>query len=81
MSFSGSDDDVRWVEAPNQARRATDYTDGMQDLLVNGKCDPTIEFAIVIISNKTIKKDIKRWADSKGIVTQFLYVRSQRDVE
>jgi hypothetical protein len=41
----------------------------MQDLLVNGKCDPTIEFAIVIISNKTIKKDIKRWTDSKGIVT------------
>jgi hypothetical protein len=42
----------------------------MGDLLGNdGKCNPEIEFALVLISNKNIKKDIKRWADSKGIVT------------
>ena len=39
------------------------------DILINGKCDPSIEFALVVISDKNIKKDIKRWADSKGIVT------------
>lgn len=69
MSFKGDEADVKWVEAPNQARRATDYITGMEDLLVNGKCDPTIEFALVIIRDKNIKKDIKRWADSKGIIT------------
>ena len=69
MAFQGSDDDVRWVEAPNQARKAKDYIDGMHDLLINNKCDPTIEFALVIIRDKNIKKDIKRWADGKGIVT------------
>ena len=68
MAFKGSDDDVRWIEAPNQARKASDYINGMQDLLIKDKCDPTIEFAIVILREK-IKKDIKRWADSKGIVT------------
>lgn len=41
----------------------------MHDLLIGDKCDPTIEFAIVIIRDKHIKKDIKRWADGKGIVT------------
>jgi hypothetical protein len=41
----------------------------MEDLLIKGKCDPSIEFALVIIRDKNIKKDIKRWADSKGIVT------------
>lgn len=41
----------------------------MHDLLIKDKCDPTIEFAIVIIRDKHIKKDIKRWADGKGIVT------------
>ena len=42
----------------------------MGDLLGDdGKCKPVIEFALVIISDKNIKKDIKRWADSKGIVT------------
>ena len=70
MSFNGKEDDVRWVEAANQARKASDYTEAMNDLLGNdGKCDPEIEFALVIISDKNIKKDIKRWADSKGIVT------------
>jgi len=69
MAFKGSEDDVRWVVAPNQARKANDYIAGMQDLLVKDKCDPTIEFALVIIRDKNIKKDIKRWADSKGIIT------------
>jgi hypothetical protein len=69
MAFKGSDDDVIWVEAPNQARRAKDYIDGMHNLLFDNKCDPTIEFALVIIRDKSIKKDIKRWADGKGIVT------------
>ena len=69
MAFSGYDDYVRWVEAPNQAKSPKDYILGMQDLLVKDKCDPTIEFALVIIRDKNIKKDIKRWADSKGIVT------------
>ena len=41
----------------------------MKDLLIDDKCDPSIEFALVIISDKNIKKNIKRWADSKGIVT------------
>ena len=41
----------------------------MEDLLVKGKCDPTIEFAFIVIRDKNIKKDIKRWADSKGIIT------------
>jgi hypothetical protein len=42
----------------------------MEDLLGNdNKCDPSIEFALVVIRDKNIKKDIKRWADSKGIVT------------
>jgi hypothetical protein len=41
----------------------------MQDLLINGKCDLNIEFALVIIRDKNLKKDIKRWADGKGIVT------------
>ncbi len=70
MSFNGKDDDVRWVEAANQARRASDYIEAMGDLLQqDGKRDPVIEFALVIIKDKNIKKDIKRWADSKGIVT------------
>jgi hypothetical protein len=25
MSFTGAEDDVRWVEAPNQAKKASDY--------------------------------------------------------
>jgi hypothetical protein len=33
MSFNGKDDDVRWVEAANQARRASDYIEAMGDLL------------------------------------------------
>ena len=69
MAFKGSEDDVRWIVAPNQARKANDYIIGMQDLLVKDKCDPTIEFALVILRDKNMKKDIKRWADSKGIVT------------
>ena len=69
MAFTGKEDDVRWVEAPNQARSAKDYIKGMEDLLVKGKCDPSVEFALVVIRDKNIKKDIKRWADSKGIVT------------
>ena len=69
MAFTGSENDVRWVEAPNQARSAKDYIKGMEDLLVKGKCDPSVEFALVVIRDKNIKKDIKRWADSKGIVT------------
>ena len=69
MSFKGLEEDVRWVEAPNEARKANDYITGMQDLLINDKCDPQVEFALVIIRDKNIKKDIKRWADSKGIVT------------
>ena len=70
MFFNGKDDDVRWVEAANQARKANDYIQAMGDLLQqDGKRDPVIEFALVIISDKNIKKDIKRWTDSKGIVT------------
>ena len=70
MSFKGKDDDVKWVEAANQARKASDYIEAMGDLLQqDGKRDPVIEFALVIIKDKNIKKDIKRWADSKGIVT------------
>ena len=70
MFFNGKDDDVRWVEAANQARKANDYIQAMGDLLQqDGKRDPVIEFALVIIKDKNIKKDIKRWADSKGIVT------------
>ena len=69
MAFTGSEDDVRWVEALNQARSVKDYIKGMEDLLVKEKCDPTVEFALVVIRDKNIKKDIKRWADSKGIVT------------
>lgn len=69
MAFTGSENDVRWVEAPNKARSAKDYIKGMEDLLVKGKCDPSVEFALVVIRDKNIKKDIKRWADSKGIVT------------
>jgi hypothetical protein len=42
MGFKGSDDDVRWIEAPNKARIASDYIAGMQDLLINNKADPTI---------------------------------------
>lgn len=41
----------------------------MSDLLVNNKCDPTIEFALIIIRDKNLKKEIKKWADSKGIIT------------
>ena len=70
MSFKGKDDDVKWVEAANQARKASDYIEAMGDLLQqDGKRDPVIEFALVIIKDKNIKKDIKRWADGKGIVT------------
>ena len=70
MSFNGKDDDVRWVEAANQARKASDYIQAMGGLLQpDGKRDPVIEFALVIIRDKNIKKDIKRWTDSKGIVT------------
>ena len=70
MSFKGKDDDVKWVEAANQARKASDYIEAMGDLLQqDSKRDPVIEFALVIIKDKNIKKDIKRWADSKGIVT------------
>jgi hypothetical protein len=60
---------VRWIEAPNQARRAKDYIEAMSDLLIKDKCDPIIEFALVIIRDKNIKKEIKKWADSKGIIT------------
>ena len=42
MSFEGSDEDVRWIKARNQAKKASDYIDGMQDLLIKDKCDPTI---------------------------------------
>ena len=70
MSFNGDEKYVRWVEAPNVARKASDYIEAMGDLLQpDGKRDPVIEFALVIIKDKNIKKDIKRWADSKGIVT------------
>ena len=41
----------------------------MHDILIDDMCDPEIEFALVVIKDKFIKKDIKRWADSKGIVT------------
>jgi hypothetical protein len=41
----------------------------MHDLLIDNKCDSTILFALVIIRDKSIKKDVKRWADGKGIVT------------
>jgi hypothetical protein len=40
----------------------------MHDLLIKDKFDPTVQFVIVILREK-IKKDIKRWADSKGIIT------------
>ena len=33
MSFKGKDDDVKWVEAANQARKASDYIEAMGDLL------------------------------------------------
>ena len=70
MSFDGDEKYVRWVEAPNEAIKASDYILGMEDLLGNdNKCKPVIEFALVVIRDKNIKKDIKRWADSKGIVT------------
>jgi len=69
IAFTGDKNDVRWVEAPNQARRANDYINGMEDLLVKCKCDPTIEFSLVVIRDKNMKKVFKRWADSKGIVT------------
>lgn len=69
MVFKGDENDVRWIEAPNQAEGANDYISVMEDLLVKGKWDPTIEFALVILRDKNMKKDIKRWADSKGIVT------------
>ena len=69
MVFKGDENDVRWIEAPNQAEGVNDYISVMEDLLVKGKWDPTIEFALVILRDKNMKKDIKRWADSKGIVT------------
>ena len=69
MAFVGHEDDVRWIVAENEARTANDYITSMQDILLNEKCDPEIEFALIVIKDKTIKKEIKRWADSKGIVT------------
>ena len=70
MYFEDNDNEVKWVEVPNGGRGSKDYKEGMGDLLGDDdKCKPEIEFALVIISDKNIKKDIKRWADSKGIVT------------
>ena len=38
---------------------------GIEDLLVKGKCDSTIEFTLLVIRNKKMKKDFKRWAEAK----------------
>ena len=37
----------------------------MQDILLNEKCDPEIEFALIVIKDKTIKKEIKRTKRSR----------------
>lgn len=93
MAFSGSDDDIQWVEVPSEQTLMNDGLDRrdakresgrmihcIRQMLLNAKDekDPGLRIAFVLLQRPEEKAPIKMFLDKHGIVSQFMV---QRNVE